>query len=141
MLVLFLDCVDFEGKVVLVEIELVAVGCLLMSFHCLPCWIFNVSALKVDVLQGLDDVVGISPASRSVVEALVGEEVLIGGGEGGAAGVVQAVGVDLNFGGICGVISEAIKGCIEIVLHLFPLPLALVVFEKVRIAFAVVEEA
>ena len=40
--------------------------------------------------------VGIAPAARGVVEALVGEEVLIGGVEGGAAGVVQPVGVDLN---------------------------------------------
>ena len=63
MLVLFLDCVDFEGKVVLVEIELFAVGCLLMSFHCLPCWIFNVSALNVDVLNGLNDLMGVIPGA------------------------------------------------------------------------------
>ena len=55
--------------------------------------------LKVEVLQGLDGVVGVAPVARGVVEALAGEEVLIGGVEGGAAGVVQAIGVDLNRGG------------------------------------------
>ena len=43
---------------------------------------------------------GIGPSARGVIEALVGEEVLIGGVEGGAAGAVQAVGVDLDLGGI-----------------------------------------
>ena len=84
---------------------------------------------------------GIGPAARGVIEALVGEEVLIGGVEGGAAGAVQAVGVDLNLVGICGEISELIEGCIEIVLHLFPLPLALVVLEEIWIALGVVKEA
>ena len=85
--------------------------------------------------------VGVAPAAGGVVKALVGEEVLIGGVEGGAAGVVQPVGVDLNCCGIGGQIGQAIEGGIEIVLHLFPLPLALVVFEKVRVAFVVVKKA
>ena len=55
-----------------------------------------VAFLEVEVLQGLDSLVGVAPAAVGVVEALVGEEVLIGGVEGGAAGVVQPVGVDLN---------------------------------------------
>ena len=59
------------------------------------------SCLEVEVLEGLDDLVGVTPSARVVVEALVGEEVLIGGVEGGAAGAVQAVGVDLDLGGIC----------------------------------------
>ena len=37
--------------------------------------------LEVEVLQGLDGVVGVTPAAGGVVEALVGEEVLIGGVE------------------------------------------------------------
>ena len=53
--------------------------------------------------------------------------------------MVQAIRVDLNRGGrFCGVISQAIEGGIEIVLHLVPLPLALIVFGKVRVAFVVV---
>ena len=32
-----------------------------------------------EVLEGLDDLVGVAPAAGGVVEALVGEEVLIGG--------------------------------------------------------------
>ena len=43
----------------------------------------------------------VTPGAGGVVEGLVGEEVLIGGVEGGAAGAVQAVGVDLDLGGIC----------------------------------------
>lgn len=66
---------------------------------------------------------------------------MIGSGKGGAAGVIEAVGIDLNCCGIGGVLSEAIESGIEIVLHLFPLPLALVVLKEVRIAFGVVEEA
>ena len=58
-------------------------------------------ASKVEILEGLDGLVGIGPAARGVIEALVGEEVLIGGVEGCAAGAVQAVGVDLDLGGIC----------------------------------------
>ena len=58
-------------------------------------------ALEVDISQRVDDLVGVTPAAGGVVEALVGEEVLIGVGEGDAAGVVQAVGVDLDLGGIC----------------------------------------
>ena len=58
--------------------------------------------LEVEVLEGMNDLVGISPAARVVVEALVGEEVLIGGVQGGAAGVVQSVGDDLNCCGIRG---------------------------------------
>ena len=57
--------------------------------------------LEVDISQRVDDLVGVTPAAGGVVEALVGEEVLIGGFEGGAAGAVQAVGVDLDLGGIC----------------------------------------
>ena len=52
-------------------------------------------------MEGLDDLVGVAPAAGGVVEALVGEEVLIGGVEGGAAGAVQAIGVDLDLGWIC----------------------------------------
>ena len=37
--------------------------------------------LEVEVLEGLDGLVGIGPAARGVIEALVGEEVLIGGVE------------------------------------------------------------
>ena len=37
--------------------------------------------------------------------------------------------------------SKTIEGCIEVVLHLFPLPLALVVLEEIWIALGVVEEA
>ena len=44
--------------------------------------------------------VGVAPAAGGVVERLVGEEVLIGGVEGGLAGVVQPVGIDLNCCGI-----------------------------------------
>ena len=55
-----------------------------------------VAFLEIEVLQGLDGLVGVAPAAVGVVEALVGEEVLIGGVEGGAVGVVQPVGVDLN---------------------------------------------
>ena len=40
-----------------------------------------VVALEVEVLQGVDGVVGVTPAAGGVVEALVGEEVLIGGVE------------------------------------------------------------
>ena len=106
----------------------------------------------------------VTPGAGGVVEDLVGEEVLIGVGEGGVAGVVdivavavvdvidvidvvdvvvvEAKGIDLDVGGgIGGVISEAIEGCIEIVLHRLPLPLALIVFEIVRLAVFVVEEA
>ena len=46
--------------------------------------------------------VGVAPAAVGVVEALVGEGDLIGGVERGAAGVVQPVGIDLNYFGICG---------------------------------------
>ena len=96
---------------------------------------------EVEVLQGLDGVVGVTPAAGGVVEALVGEEVLINGVEGGFAGVVEAVGIHLNRGGGIGAaFGELIEGGIEIVLHLFPLPLALVVFQKVRVALGVVEE-
>ena len=59
-------------------------------------------ALEVDISQRIDDLVGVTPAAGGVVEALVGEEVLIGGVEGGAAGVVQPAGIDLNCFGICG---------------------------------------
>ena len=99
----------------------------------------------------------VTPGAGGVVEGLVGEEVLIGVGEGGVAavidvavvdvvvvvfGVVESKGIDLDVGGgIGGVISEAIEGCIEIVLHRLPLPLALIVFEIVRLAVVVVEEA
>ena len=107
----------------------------------------------------------VTPGAGGVVEGLVGEEVLIGVGEGGVAGVdvvvvavfdvdvfdvfdvidvvvVEAKGIDLDVGGgIAGVISEAIEGRIEIILHRLPLPLALIVFEKVRLAVVVVEEA
>ena len=92
----------------------------------------------------------VTPGAGGVVEDLVGEEILIGVGEGGVAGVVdvidvvvvEAKGIDLDVGGgIAGVISEAIEGRVEIVLHRLPLPLALIVFEKVRLAVVVVEEA
>ena len=43
---------------------------------------------------------GVAPVAGGVVEALLGEEVLIGGVEGGAAGVVQSVGIDSNCCGI-----------------------------------------
>ena len=43
---------------------------------------------------------GVAPVAGGVVEALVGEEVLIGGVEVGAAGVVQSVGIDLKYCGI-----------------------------------------
>ena len=82
---------------------------------------------------------------------------MIGVGEGGVAAVVvvdvvvvavvdvvvvEAKGIDLDVGGgIGGVISEAIEGRVEIVLHRLPLPLALIVFEIVRFAVVVVEEA
>ena len=56
--------------------------------------------LKIEVLEGLDGVVGVAPVAGGVVEGLVGEEVLIGGVEGGLAGVVQPVGIDLNCCGI-----------------------------------------
>ena len=56
---------------------------------------------KIQVLEGLDGVVAVTPAAGRIVEALVGEEVFIGGVEGGAAGVVQAIGIDLDLGGIC----------------------------------------
>ena len=92
-------------------------------------------------MQGLNGVVGVAPVAGGVVEDLIGEEVLISGVEGGAASVVEPVGIDLDRGGICGVSSQTIEGGIEIVLHLFPLPLALIVFEKVRVALVVVEEA
>ena len=39
----------------------------------------SLGALEVEVLEGLDDLVGIGPAARGVVEALVEEDVLIGG--------------------------------------------------------------
>ena len=69
---------------------------------------------EVEVLQGLDGVVGVTPAAGGVVEALVGEEVLIGGVEGGLTVFVHFVAVDLNRGaGICGVIRQAIEGGIE----------------------------
>ena len=55
-----------------------------------------VAFLEVEALQGVDGVVGVAPAARGVVEALIGEEVLIGGVVGDAAGVVQPVGGDLN---------------------------------------------
>ena len=62
---------------------------------------------------------------------MVGEEVLIGGVEGGAAGVVQAVGADLNRGGgICGVFSQMLEGGIENVGLLSSLPLALIVLKS-----------
>ena len=65
--------------------------------------------LEVEVLQGLDGVVGVAPAARRVVKALVGEEVLIGGVEVGATGVVQVIGVDLTPGCvICGLIGWSI---------------------------------
>ena len=92
----------------------------------------------------------VTPGAGGVVEDLVGEEILIGVGEGGVAGVVdvidvvvvEAKGIDLDVGGgIAGVISEAIEGRVEIVLHRLPLPLALIVFEIVRFAVVVVEEA
>ena len=108
----------------------------------------------------------VTPGAGGVVEDLVGEEILIGVGEGGVAGVVDGVvvgvfdvdvfdvvdvidvvvveakGIDLDVGGgIAGVISEAIEGRVEIVLHRLPLPLALIVFEIVRFAVVVVEEA
>ena len=105
----------------------------------------------------------VTPGAGVVVEDLVGEEILIGVGEGGVAGVVDVVvvavfdvdvfdvidvvvveakGIDLDVGGgIAGVISEAIEGRVEIVLHRLPLPLALIVFEIVRFAVVVVEEA
>ena len=91
----------------------------------------------------------VTPGAGGVVEGLVGEEVLIGVGEGGVAGVVDVVvdvveskGIDLDVGGgICAVFGELVEGCIEIVLHRLPLPLALIVFEKVRLAVVVVEEA
>ena len=108
----------------------------------------------------------VTPGAGGVVEDLVGEEILIGVGEGGVAGVVDVVvvavfdvdvfdvvdvidvvvvkakGIDLDVGGgIAGVISEAIEGRVEIVLHRLPLPLALIVFEIVRFAVVVVEEA
>ena len=89
----------------------------------------------------------VTPGAGGVVEDLVGEEILIGVGEGGVAGVVDVVvveakGIDLDVGGgIAGVISEAIEGRVEIVLHRLPLPLALIVFEIVRLAVVVVEEA
>ena len=38
---------------------------------------------EVELLQRLDDLVGVTPAASRVVEALVGEKVLIGGCEGG----------------------------------------------------------
>ena len=37
------------------------------------------SCLEVEVLEGLDDLVGVAPAAGGVVEALVEEDVLIGG--------------------------------------------------------------
>ena len=94
----------------------------------------------------------VTPGAGGVVEGLVGEEVLIGVGEGGVAAVVDVVvvvvdvveskGIDLDVGGgICAVFGELVEGCIEIVLHCLPLPLALIVFEKVRLAVVVVEEA
>ena len=89
----------------------------------------------------------VTPGAGGVVEDLVGEEILIGVGEGGVAGVVDVVvveakGIDLDVGGgIAGVISEAIEGRVEIVLHRLPLPLALIVFEIVRLAVVVVEES
>ena len=87
----------------------------------------------------------VTPGAGGVVEGLVGEEVLIGVGEGGVAGVVDVVeskGIDLDVGGgICAVFGELVEGCIEIVLHRLPLPLALIVFEIVRLAVVVVEEA
>ena len=92
----------------------------------------------------------VTPGAGGVVEGLVGEEVLIGVGEGGVAVVVDVVvvdvveskGIDLDVGGgICAVFGELVEGCIEIVLHRLPLPLALIVFEKVRLAVVVVEEA
>ena len=91
----------------------------------------------------------VTPGAGGVVEGLVGEEVLIGVGEGGVAGVVvvvvdvvEAKCIDLDVGGgICAVFGELVEGCIEIVLHRLPLPLALIVFEKVRLAVVVVEEA
>ena len=74
--------------------------------------------LEVEVLQRVDGLVGVSPAAGGVVEALVGEEVLIGGVEGGLTVFVHFVAVDLNRGaGICGVIHQAIEGGIENVLY------------------------
>ena len=55
-----------------------------------------------EVLEGLDGVVGVAPVAGGVVEDLVGEQVLIGGVEGGVAGVVQAVGIHLNCCGVSG---------------------------------------
>ena len=49
--------------------------------ECFRCFLAKtaVSGLEVEVLQGLDGVVGVTPAAGGVVEGLVGEEVLIGG--------------------------------------------------------------
>ena len=80
---------------------------------------------------------GVIPGAGGVVEGLVGEEVLIDGVEGWAAGVVQAVGIDLN----CGVICQEVEGGVQVASHPFPLPFALIVFEKVWLAFGVVEKA
>ena len=58
--------------------------------------------LEVEILEGLNGLVGVAPAAGGVVEALVGEEVLIDGVEGGFAAVVEAVGVGLDgCGGVC----------------------------------------
>ena len=58
-------------------------------------------------MGGLEDLLGLAPAARNDVEALVGEDVLLGGGY---EGVVQAVcSCCSNGGGIRGVISQAIE--------------------------------
>ena len=51
--------------------------------ECFRCFLAKtaVSGLEVEVLQGLDGLVGVAPAAGGVVEGLVGEEVLIGGVE------------------------------------------------------------
>ena len=41
----------------------------------------SLGVLEVEVLQGLDGLEGVAPAAVGVVEALVGEEVSIGGVE------------------------------------------------------------
>ena len=68
----------------------------------------SLGVLEVELLQGLDGVVGVTPAAGGVIEGLVGDEVLIGGVEGGFAVCVDSVGVDLNRCAVCGVISAGI---------------------------------
>ena len=99
-------------------------------------------ALEVDISQGLDGLVWVAPAAGGVVEDLIRGEVLINLVEWGVGCVAQAVQIHLHIAcWIRGLVSEAIEGCVEILLHLLPLPLALIIFEKVWIAFGVVEEA